>query len=161
LQIEDHNVVVLHYTLKDAKGTVIDQSNDGSFAYLHGVNNIIPGLECALAGKKAGDELTVIVKPEEGYGLREESKLQEVSKTMFESNSDIVVGSQFHAQEPGGEVLVVTVMEVNDEYIVVDGNHPLAGVELNFDVKVIEVRDASEEEKEHGHVHAAQGDVTN
>lgn len=157
MQIEDQKVVVLHYTLTDNKGTVIDKSEDGSFAYLHGANNIIPGLENALTGKAAGDELTVSISPEDGYGVRDESMLQEVPKTMFEDGSDISMGSQFHAQGPNGEVLVVTVKEVNDATIVVDGNHPLAGVELNFDVKITEVRDASQEEIEHGHVHGADG----
>jgi len=83
--------------------------------------------------------------------------LQQVPKAMFEDDSQIAVGTQFHAQGPNGEMLVVTVMEVQDEHVVVDGNHPLAGVDLNFDVKVVDVRDASEEEVEHGHVHGPGG----
>jgi len=157
MQIEDQKVVVLHYTLTNNEGTVIDKSDDGSFAYLHGASNIIPGLEDALTGKAAGEELTVSVSAEDGYGMRDESMMQEVPKTMFEGDSEIAVGSQFHAQGPNEEMLVVTVMEVNDDNIVVDGNHPLAGVDLNFDVKVVEVRAASEEEMEHGHVHGPDG----
>ena len=148
---------MLHYTLTDNEGKVIDKSDDGSFAYLHGARNIIPGLEDALAGKATGDELKVSIPPEEGYGHRDESMLQEVPKTMFEDDSQIAVGSQFHAQGPNGEMLVVTVMEVNDDNVVVDGNHPLAGVELNFDVMIVDVRDASAEELEHGHVHGPGG----
>ena len=157
MQIADQKVVVLHYTLTDNEGKLIDKSDDGSFAYLHGARNIIPGLENALSGKAAGDELKVSISPEEGYGQRDENMLQEVPKTMFEDDSQIAVGSQFHAQGPNGEMLVVTVMEVNDDNVVVDGNHPLAGVELNFEVMVVEVRDASEEEIEHGHVHGPGG----
>jgi len=157
MQIGDHKVVTLHYTLTDNEGTVIDKSDDGSFAYLHGASNIIPGLENALTGKTAGDELTVSVSPEDAYGVRDESMLQQVPKSMFEDDSQIAVGTQFHAQGPNGEMLVVTVMEVQDEHVVVDGNHPLAGVDLNFDVKVVDVRDASEEEVEHGHVHGPGG----
>ena len=157
MQIEDHKVVTLHYTLTDNEGAVIDKSEDGSFAYLHGARNIIPGLENALTGKTAGDELSVVVSPEEGYGLRNESMIQEVARSMFEDDSQIAVGMQFHAQGPNGEMLVVTVKEINDDSVVVDGNHPLAGVELNFDVKVVEVRDASQEEIDHGHVHGAGG----
>ena len=157
MQIADQKVVVLHYTLTDNEGKLIDKSDDGSFAYLHGARNIIPGLENALSGKAAGDELKVSIPPEEGYGQRDENMLQEVPKSMFEDDSQIAVGSQFHAQGPNGEMLVVTVMEVNDDNVVVDGNHPLAGVELNFDVMVVEVRDASEEEIEHGHVHGPGG----
>jgi FKBP-type peptidyl-prolyl cis-trans isomerase SlyD len=157
MQIGDQKVVILHYTLTDNEGRVIDQSEDGSFAYLHGASNIIPGLENALAGKSAGEELSVSVSPEEAYGVRDDSMLQQVPKNMFEDTEQIAVGTQFHAQGPNGEMLVVTVMEVQDEHVVVDGNHPLAGVDLNFDVKIIEVRDASEEEVEHGHVHGPEG----
>ena len=157
MQIGDQKVVTLHYTLTDNEGRVIDKSEDGSFAYLHGASNIIPGLEDALAGKSAGEEMSVSVLPEQAYGVRDESMLQQVPKNMFEDTSQIAVGTQFHAQGPNGEMLVVTVMEVEEEHVVVDGNHPLAGVELNFDVKIIDVRDASEEEVEHGHVHGPEG----
>ena len=157
MQIGDQKVVTLHYTLTDNDGKVIDKSEDGSFAYLHGASNIIPGLEDALTGKTAGEEMSVSVSPEQAYGVRDESMLQQVPKNMFEDTSQIAVGTQFHAQGPNGEMLVVTVMDVQEEHVVVDGNHPLAGVELNFDVKIIDVRDASEEEVEHGHVHAPGG----
>ena len=157
MHIGDQKVVTLHYTLTDNEGKVIDQSEDGSFAYLQGAGNIIPGLENALAGKSAGEELSVNVSPEEAYGVRNESMLQQVPKNMFEDTGQIAIGTQFHAQGPNGEMLVVTVIEVQEEHVVVDGNHPLAGVELNFDVKIIEVRDASEEEVEHGHVHGPEG----
>jgi FKBP-type peptidyl-prolyl cis-trans isomerase SlyD len=157
MQIGDQKVVTLHYTLTDNDGKVIDKSEDGSFAYLHGASNIIPGLEDALTGKTAGEEMSVSVSPEQAYGVRDESMLQQVPKNMFEDTSQIAVGTQFHAQGPNGEMLVVTVMDVQEEHVVVDGNHPLAGVELNFDVKIIDVRDASEEEVEHGHVHGPGG----
>ncbi|MBT8130462.1 MAG: peptidylprolyl isomerase [Gammaproteobacteria bacterium] len=157
MQIGDQKVVTLHYTLTDNDGKVIDKSEDGSFAYLHGASNIIPGLEDALTGKSAGEEMSVSVSPEQAYGVRDEAMLQQVPKNMFEDASQIAVGTQFHAQGPNGEMLVVTVMQVEEEHVIVDGNHPLAGVELNFDVKIIDVRDASEEEVEHGHVHAPGG----
>ena len=157
MQIGDQKVVTLHYTLTDNEGRLIDKSDDGTFAYLHGASNIIPGLENALAGKSAGEELNVSVSPEEGYGARDDSMLQQVPKSMFEEDSQIAVGSQFHAQGPNGEMLIVTVMEVHDEHVVVDGNHPLAGVDLNFSVTVVDVRDASAEELEHGHVHGPGG----
>ncbi len=157
MQIENEKVVTLHYKLTDDKGEVIDQSNDGSFAYLHGAKNIIPGLEDALTGKNAGDKFDVTIAPEQGYGERNDAMLQEVPREMFESGVDIQVGTQFHAQGPNGETLVVTVVEVKDDKVVVDGNHPLAGVPLNFDVEVVDVRDATAEEIEHGHVHGAGG----
>lgn len=156
MQIGDQKVVTLHYTLTDSEGRLIDKSDDGSFAYLHGASNIIPGLEDALAGRSAGDEVTVAVAPEDGYGVRNDAMLQQVPKSMFEDGSQIAVGNQFHAQGPNGEMLVVTVVEVQDEHVVVDGNHPLAGVDLHFTVTIVDVRDASTEEIEHGHAHGLE-----
>ena len=157
MQIESNSVVTLHYTLKDNDGNIIDQSDDGSFLYLHGAMNIIPGLENALTGKSAGDEVSVTVSPEEGYGAKDPERIQEVPKEMFENSDEIAIGTQFHAQSPDGGAIVVTVTEVKDDVVVIDGNHALAGVDLNFDVKVIEVRQASEEEMAHGHVHGPHG----
>jgi FKBP-type peptidyl-prolyl cis-trans isomerase SlyD len=157
MQIEPNSVVTLHYTLKDNEGNIIDQSDDGSFLYLHGAMNIIPGLEKALTGKSAGDELQVKVTPDEGYGEKDPSRIQEVPKTMFQDASQIQVGVQFQAQSPDGQAIVVTVTEVKEEAVVIDANHALAGVDLNFDVKVVDVREASEEEIAHGHVHGPGG----
>ncbi len=157
MQIEENSVVTLHYTLKDDDGRIIDYSNDGTFLYLHGAMNIIPGLENALTGKSAGDELTVKVSPADGYGEKEASRIQEVPKDMFDKSEEIKVGAQFHAQSPDGTDIVVTVTEVKDDVVVIDGNHALAGMELNFDVKVIKVRAATAEEIEHGHVHGPDG----
>lgn len=157
MQIEPNSVVTLHYTLKDNDGNVIDQSEDGSFLYLHGAMNIIPGLENALAGKSAGDEFSVKVSPEEGYGLKDSQRIQEVPKEMFDNADEIKVGVQFHAQSPDGAAVVVTVIEVKDDAVVIDGNHALAGMDLNFAVKVVDVREASEEEIAHGHVHGPHG----
>ncbi len=157
MHIEAQKVVTLNYTLTDNDGNVIDQSNDGSFVYLHGASNIIPGLENALQGKQPGDALDVTVSPEEGYGERDASKTQEVPRNMFPEDTDIEPGMQFHAQGPNGEMLVVTVANVEGDTITVDGNHPLAGVQLNFAVEVVEVRDALQEEIEHGHVHGPGG----
>jgi FKBP-type peptidyl-prolyl cis-trans isomerase SlyD len=157
MQIEKHRVVTLAYTLKDNDDRVIDQSDDGSFCYLHGASNIIPGLENALTGKVAGDELSVSIPPEEGYGVHDVEKTQAVPREMFPAEEEIVPGMQFHAQGPDGHQLVVTVVKVDDNRVTVDGNHPLAGVQLNFDVKVLEVRDATGEEITHGHVHGPGG----
>jgi len=157
MQIQPNSVVTLHYILKDNEGNIIDQSDDGSFLYLHGAMNIIPGLENALTGKSAGDEVSVTVSPEEGYGVKDPERIQEVPKEMFENSDEIAVGSQFHAQSPDGGAIVVTVTEVKDTVVVIDANHALAGIDLNFDVKVIDVRQASEEEMAHGHVHGPHG----
>jgi len=157
MHIEARKIVTLNYTLTDNEGNVIDQSTDSSFAYLHGASNIIPGLENALAGKSAGDSLNVSVEPSEAYGEHDPEKTQSVPRNMFPEDTEIEVGMQFHAQGPGGETLVVTIAGIEGDTITVDGNHPLAGIPLNFAVEVIEVRDASEEELDHGHVHGAGG----
>ena len=157
MTITVNKVVTLDYTLTNDEGTVVDKSEGGSFLYLHGASNIIPGLEQALEGKAAGDELTVAVEPKDGYGERNDEMTQTVPREMFDGDADIQPGMQFHAQSPDGQMLVVTVVEMNDENVTVDGNHPLAGVNLNFDVKIIEVRDATQEELDHGHVHGEGG----
>ncbi len=157
MTIADKKVVTLHYTLTDKDGTVIDQSDDGSFLYLHGAQNIIPGLENALVGKTADEEVSVTVQPEDGYGPRDEARVAAVPRDRFPEDSEITVGMQFQAEDPEGGMTIVTVTGVSDEEVTVDSNHPLAGVLLNFEVKVIEVRDASAEELEHGHAHGPEG----
>lgn len=157
MQIADKMVVTIDYTLKDDNGNILDSSNDGNFAYLHGSNNIIPGLENALTGKLAGDEVDVKVSPAEGYGERNDSMVQAVPRDMFDSEQEIEVGMQFHAQSPEGDMVVVTVTDVDKDDITVDGNHPLAGMNLNFGVKVVDVREATAEEMDHGHVHGPGG----
>jgi FKBP-type peptidyl-prolyl cis-trans isomerase SlyD len=157
MQIADKMVVTIDYTLKDDNGTILDSSTEGNFAYLHGAENIIPGLENALSGKLAGDEVEVSVNPAEGYGERNDSMIQAVPRDMFDSEQEIQVGMQFHAESPEGDMIVVTVTDVEGDDITVDGNHPLAGVNLNFGVKIIDIREATAEEIEHGHVHGPGG----
>ena len=154
MTISTNKVVTLDYTLTDDRGEILDQSSNGQFAYLHGANNIIPGLEDALTGKAAGDNLNVKVSPEQGYGMRDENLSQVVGIDMFESPDDVQVGLQFHAQSGDGNRIVITVTKIEGNDVTIDGNHPLAGVTLNFDVTVVDVRDATEQELEHKHVHA-------
>jgi len=155
--IEDKKIVVVNYTLTTDDGEVIDQSDDGSFAYLHGAENVIAGLEKALTGKVVGDTLNVKVLPEDGYGERNDEMVQVVGTDMFEGNDKIEVGTQFHAEGPDGNEIMITVAAIEGDDVTIDGNHPLAGVNLNFDVSVIDIRDASEEEIAHGHVHGPDG----
>lgn len=157
MQIAKDLVACIEYTLTDDAGTVIDSSVGGEpLAYLHGAGNIIPGLEDALEGKKVGDSFKVSIAPADGYGEKNEGLMQVVPKEMFQGVDTIEVGMQFHAQTDHG-MQVITVAAVDGSNITVDGNHPLAGQNLNFDVKVIEVRAASAEELDHGHVHGAGG----
>jgi FKBP-type peptidyl-prolyl cis-trans isomerase SlyD len=155
--ISANKVVTIDYTLTDARGQVIDSSSGRDpLAYLHGCRNIIPGLENALEGKQKGDSLNVSVAPAEGYGEREEGLIQSVPRNLFENSEELEVGMQFQSMSEEG-VRLVTVIEVAADTVTVDANHPLAGETLNFAVTVTDVRDASDEEMEHGHVHGAHG----
>ena len=152
MEIADRCVASIRYTLTNDAGEVIDQSPEQQpLSYLHGAGNIVPGLEKALAGKQAGDSLKVDVKPEEGYGPRREEMVQNVPRTAFQGVEKIEPGMQFHAQTANGP-LMVTVVEAGDEQVRIDGNHPLAGQTLHFDVTVDDVREATEEEKQVGRV---------
>jgi len=157
MQITKNKVASIDYVLKDDDGNVLDQSSDGSFAYLHGANNIIPGLENALEGKQAGDNVKVSIAPEDGYGEKNPALIQQVPREAFPANMDIEAGMQFQAQSNGGHQTLVTVTSVDGDQITVDGNHPMAGQTLHFDVTVGEVRDATAEELDHGHVHGPGG----
>lgn len=151
--VKKDKVATINYHLADDDGKTIDQSSDASFSYLHGANNILPGLEQALDGKKVGDAVAVTIEPGEAYGERQLENIQKVPRDMFPPDIDIEPGMQFKAQSGDGQPMTVQITAVEDDGIVVDGNHPLAGVRLHFDVEVMEVRDASGEELEHGHVH--------
>ena len=157
MQITTNHVVTLNYTLKDNDDNILDKSDDGSFCYLHGASNIIPGLENALVGKISGDSFSVTIQPEEAYGIHDETKAQDVPRSMFPPEQEIKADMQFNAQGPDGQTVVVTVKQVEGETVTVDGNHPLAGVTLNFEVIVMDIRDATAEELEHGHVHGPHG----
>ncbi len=158
MQISANKVVSIDYTLTNDQGDVIDTSNGrGPLAYLQGYGNIIPGLETALEGKSAGEAVQVTVAPAEGYGERDDALTQAVPRQMFENADEVQIGMQFQTMTEQGPH-VVTVVNVDDENVTVDANHPLAGQTLNFDVSIIEVRDASEEELEHGHVHGPEGE---
>jgi len=153
MQIAENAVVAIDYTLRDTDGEVIDASPEGQpLQYLHGAGNIIPGLEKALEGKTAGEYVDVNIPPEEAYGERDDRLQQDVPLSMFEGVDNVEAGMRFQAQTQSG-TQVVTVAAVSGDSITVDANHPLAGQTLNFKVKVSEVREASSEEIEHGHVH--------
>lgn len=158
MHITKNAVVSIDYTLTDNDGSVLDKSEGGApLAYLHGAGNIIPGLEEALEGKAAGDQLQVSVLPEKGYGRRIEELHHKIPRKMFETKGEIKPGMRFHANGEHG-THTVTVTAVDTEHVTVDANHPMAGKTLNFDVRVVEVRAATDEELAHGHVHGAHGD---
>jgi FKBP-type peptidyl-prolyl cis-trans isomerase SlyD len=144
---------MLHYTLRDEHGTVLDSSSGrGPMSYLHGKGNLIPGLEQALTGRTAGEKLDVTVPPEQGYGLRDQRLVQILPRGKFAEDVELAPGMQVRASGPQGARLV-TVTNVERDFVTIDANHPLAGRTLYFSVEVTEVRKATHEEVAHGHVH--------
>lgn len=159
MQIARDTVAAIDYKLTDNEGQVLDTSEGREpLAYLHGAGNLIPGLESALEGQSEGDSLTVTVQPEEAYGERDESLIQQVPMAAFEGVEQVEAGMRFQATDEKGQGRVVTVTEVEGDQVTVDANHPLAGQPLNFEVNVVEVRAATPEEVEHGHVHTGEDD---
>ncbi len=150
-------VVSFHYTLKDKAGSVLESSHgDDPLSYLEGVGQIIPGLEKELQGLKSGDKKSVHLPAANAYGEHDTGLIAEVPRQAIPKN-DVEIGDQFHTQTEDGEPRVVVVTAVNDKMVTVDGNHPLAGQDLSFEVEITEVRDATSEELEHGHAHGADG----
>jgi FKBP-type peptidyl-prolyl cis-trans isomerase SlyD len=154
LLIGDNLVVSMHYRLTDASGEVLDSSvGSDPLNYLHGAGNIIPGLEQALVGKVEGDSLQVQVEPADGYGELNPELIQVVDRAAFQGVETVDVGMAFEARGPDGAAQRIVVAAVEGDQVTVDANHPLAGQQLNFDVQVVGVRAATEEEVAHGHVH--------
>jgi FKBP-type peptidyl-prolyl cis-trans isomerase SlyD len=157
MNITQNCVASFNYTLTDNTGTVLDKSEGhGPLSYLHGAGNIIPGLESALEGKQVGDKLNVAVPAAQAYGVRDDSLVQELPSSMFSGIDKIEPGMEFHAETEHG-IQTVTVTKVEGDNVTIDGNHPLAGVDLNFEVEIMEVRSATSEELSHGHAHGAGG----
>lgn len=154
---EKDKVVAFHYTLKNAEGEQMETSRDKApMTYLHGANNIISGLEKAMEGHAVKDEFSVTVEPEEAYGVRNENNVQRLPLKRLKGVGKVSVGQVLNLQTQKGQVQV-TVLKVGRFNVDVDGNHPLAGEQLTFDVEITDIRDASEEELEHGHVHGPGG----
>ncbi|MCQ8118345.1 FKBP-type peptidyl-prolyl cis-trans isomerase [Methylomonas rosea] len=154
MQITDKTAVTIHYTLTNQDGEQLDSSRgEEPLLYLHGAGNIISGLEAALAGKQAGDKFNVTIAADQAYGEVSEEMIQVVSKKMFDG-MDIDIGMQFHADVSHGPG-IITIVEIDGDDVTIDGNHPLAGEDLTFDVEIIAVRPATADEMAHGHIHGA------
>jgi FKBP-type peptidyl-prolyl cis-trans isomerase SlyD len=157
VEITADKVVLIHYTLKDDSGAVLDSSAGGEpLAYIQGHGNLVPGLEKALEGKRGGNTVAVTVSAAEGYGTRNEALVQRVPKRSLQGSGEIRKGMRFQAQTDDG-MRLFTVTAIAGDMVTLDGNHPLADQTLHFDVEVVEVRGATTEELEHGHVHGAGG----
>jgi FKBP-type peptidyl-prolyl cis-trans isomerase SlyD len=158
MQVTKDKVVGFDYQLTDDEGQVLDSSQEGQpLFYLHGYEGIIPGLHAAMEGKSAGDEFKVRIPPEDAYGQRNEGLQQNVAASQFDQVEDLQIGMQFRVATEDGQQIVLRIVEIGEETVTVDGNHPLAGVPLNFEIAVREVREATPEEIQHGHVHGPGG----
>ncbi len=154
MKVQKDAVVTIDYTLKNDEGEVLDSSKEnGELSYLHGHQGIVEGLEEALEGKTEGDKVEATLDPEKAYGERDERLLFDVGRDRMPDDVDLEVGMQFLAQGQDGSQRPVTVSAIGDDKVTLDGNHPLAGERLHFDVTINGIREASDEEKDHGHVH--------
>lgn len=152
-------VFSFHYTLTNTQGEVVDTSRDSKdpFAFIEGSGQIIPGLEKPMLLLSAGDTRKIEVEPKEAYGEHDKELIVEVPKAKLPNPAEVEIGDQFQASGPNGEMLLFRVMEINGDNVKLDGNHPLAGEKLTFDIEVMGIRDATNEEMAHGHVHGAGG----
>lgn len=154
MTVTKNTVVTIDYVVTDPEGTELDSSLGGEpFSFIQGTSSIVPGLEAALEGHAPQDRIRVTVEPKDGYGERNEKLVFSVPKERLEEIEDLEVGSHFHVRNDEGGVMMLTVTAIKDGVVTVDGNHPLAGTTLKFDVTVKAVRAATEEELAHGHSH--------
>lgn len=154
MQIVKDCVVTSNFQLFDGKGELIDSSDsDGPLVYLHGADELLPGLEVALSGREEGDRLSVELTPDEAFGERDPSLVDKAPRANFPGIDHIVAGMQFQTEMDDGSPMLVTVIEVDEKWVTVDGNHELAGRHLRFELEVIEVRKATADEIAHGHAH--------
>lgn len=159
LMIGQNSVVSMHYTLKNDQGDVMDSSQGKEpMVYLHGANNLIPGLEAELTGKSSGATFNTSIPPSQAYGEFNQDLIQVINKSMFQGVESVEVGMTFMAQGEGGAQRQIRVTEVDGDDITIDANHPLAGQTLHFEVEVVDVREGTPQEIEHGHVHAGGAD---
>jgi FKBP-type peptidyl-prolyl cis-trans isomerase SlyD len=158
MNITANKVALLEFELTSDSGEVLDTSAGRQpLAYIHGKGGILPGLEKALDGRAEGDEFSVRIPAEDAYGKYVDGMEQRVPRDQFPAEMELIIGMQLQAKGPDGQVHPVMVTEISDKEVLLDANHPLAGVPLNFEIKIKEVREASEEEMGHGHVHGPGG----
>lgn len=155
--VAKNKVVLMDYKLEDAQGQLIDSSEGEAFAFIQGSGQIIPGLERSMEGRQAGDNFKVVIPSKEGYGEKDDSLVETIDRSYLAGIKDLTVGMQVEGQDPNGHVKVLTVKEIHDKEVVLDANHPLAGMDLTFTINIMEVREATSEEMAHGHVHGVGG----
>ncbi|RPJ06057.1 MAG: peptidylprolyl isomerase [Spirochaetaceae bacterium] len=157
MEITKDTIVTINYTLKDEKGSVLDTSEKKEpLQYLHGYGKMIPGVEKGLEGRKPGDAFDIKVTAEDGYGKYDERLMTSVKKDLIQTDAELAVGMALQAESPEG-VHLLYITKIDGDMVSLDGNHPLAGMDLFFNLSVLDVREASPEEKDHGHAHDGDG----
>jgi FKBP-type peptidyl-prolyl cis-trans isomerase SlyD len=156
--VSDGKVVIFNYTLRTDEGELLDASEPGSpLAYLHGAENIVPGLEAQMSGRKAGDAFDAVVAPEDGYGLREDPGLRAIPREAFPPEAELEPGMELVIEDDEGNLTPIWILELRDEVVIIDTNHPLADQTLHFSIEIVGIRDATASEVEHGHPHGVDG----
>ena len=156
MKIAKDAAVTINFKMTDNKGNLIDSTEDDDLTYLHGSENILPGLESALEGLESGNSFDITLKPEEGFGEQDDEKIISVEKKNFDGKS-LEVGMQFQSVDEDENVIIAKIIKIDGESVTVDENHPLAGVTLVFKGEVLDIREATEEELSHGHIHSGDG----
>ena len=155
--IKENKVVTLSYTLRDDRGEIIDESSESNpLLYLHGARNIVPGLEEQLEGVSQGETIKATVPPEKAYGPRV-GQSHDVPRDLFPDDAELRAGMQVIAHDNQGRQIPFFITGFTEETVTVDPNHPLAGETLHFEVTVVDLRDATDEEIAHGHPHGPGG----
>lgn len=158
MQISQNKVVTLHYTVRDDQGRVLESTEGREpLAYIQGTQTILPILEERLEGESDGVTVKIRVPMEDAYGPRREELVAVVKRDQFPSDTEVKEGQEFYYLDEDDEVRTVTVLKVSDDLVTIDSNHPFAGMDLNFDIHVVGVREATAEELDHGHVHGPGG----
>jgi FKBP-type peptidyl-prolyl cis-trans isomerase SlyD len=158
MPFEPNKIITMNYTLKDNEGVVIDTTEDkGAFSFISGANQILPKLEEQIGTMLISSEKNVKLSAENAYGVYDEKAIQKVEKSTFPADTPVEVGMGFVANSPDGHPMPFKVAAVEEKEVTIDFNHPLAGKDLEFDVHLVDIRKASEEEVTHGHVHGPGG----
>ncbi len=158
MAIAPNKVVTMNFTLKDDEGNILDTTeSDGPFSYLSGNNMVLPKLEEAVSGMLIGTKKNIKLTAADGYGNYNEQIVQVVGRENFPQDFELEVGMSYMASSPEGAQMPFVITEVRDEDVTIDFNHPLAGKNLNFDIELLDVREATAEELSHGHVHGPDG----
>jgi len=158
MRVEQNKVVMMHYKLADKDGNVIDQSEGRPpLAYIHGIGALVPGLETELEGKVKGDKFSTVVSPEDAYGTRDEELVRVVPKSGFQGDEEMQLGMQVQIDTGEKGLAIATLVKIDGDDITLDLNHPLSDMELHFDIDIVDIREATDEEIAHGHVHGEGG----